>query len=99
MYQTVGHQAIDALSEAWNLPVYKWPTKGKSGRQTLDYDKTDGDEVEDLFLLLKMITVTQFFTSLRCSFATQYNPYSDILWTHFAFKKSESQVFKCVVRS
>jgi len=56
MYQTVGHHGIDALAEAWGLPLIRATTKGKSSRQSLDYDQTDGDEVEDLLNLLTECT-------------------------------------------
>ncbi|XP_041469317.1 diphthine--ammonia ligase-like [Lytechinus variegatus] len=55
MFQTVGHHAIDLYSQAMGLPLYRTAIKGGSKEQGSDYQPTEGDEVEDLFLLLKKI--------------------------------------------
>jgi diphthine-ammonia ligase len=55
MYQTVGHQAIEAYSEAMGLPLYRQVISGKALSQGMQYNASDGDEVEDLFLLLHKI--------------------------------------------
>ncbi|XP_030855586.1 diphthine--ammonia ligase [Strongylocentrotus purpuratus] len=55
MFQTVGHHAIDLYSQAMALPLYRAAIKGGSREQGRDYQPTEGDEVEDLFLLLKKI--------------------------------------------
>ena len=55
MYQTVGHQAITAYAEALQLPLFRRQITGRPIRQTMDYEKENGDEVEDLFELLKQI--------------------------------------------
>lgn len=52
MYQTVGHQAITAYAEAMQLPLFRATITGRPLTQSLEYDKRDGDEVEDLFDLL-----------------------------------------------
>lgn len=53
MYQTVGHQGIQKLSEAMGLPLYRQVTKGFSTQIGKSYVPTESDEVEDLYDLLK----------------------------------------------
>lgn len=55
MYQTVGHEAIDLYSEAIGLPMYRRTIKGSSVAIGRDYTECEGDEVEDLYHLLKQI--------------------------------------------
>ncbi|XP_038641895.1 diphthine--ammonia ligase isoform X2 [Scyliorhinus canicula] len=55
MYQTVGHEAIDLYSEAIGLPLYRRTIQGSSLAIGRDYTKCEGDEVEDLYHLLKLI--------------------------------------------
>ncbi|XP_033221261.1 diphthine--ammonia ligase isoform X3 [Belonocnema kinseyi] len=55
MFQTVGHQGVQFISEAIGLPVYREPTFGKSKMQEKNYTPTDDDEVEDLYRLLKKV--------------------------------------------
>ncbi|XP_056092046.1 diphthine--ammonia ligase isoform X4 [Rhinichthys klamathensis goyatoka] len=55
MYQTVGHQAVDLLAEAMDLPLYRHTIKGSSLQTGREYSQTEGDEVEDLYQLLKLI--------------------------------------------
>ncbi|XP_048394257.1 diphthine--ammonia ligase isoform X2 [Stegostoma tigrinum] len=55
MYQTVGHEAIDLYSEAIGLPLYRHIIQGSSLAVGRDYNKCEGDEVEDLYHLLKFI--------------------------------------------
>ena len=55
MFQTVGHHAIDLYSQAMGLPLYRAAIKGGSVEQGRDYHPTQGDEVEDLYLLLEKI--------------------------------------------
>ncbi|CAB1331073.1 unnamed protein product, partial [Coregonus sp. 'balchen'] len=57
MYQTVGHQAIDLYAEAMDLPLYRRTIQGSSLDTGRDYSQTEGDEVEDLYHLLKMVQV------------------------------------------
>lgn len=53
MYQTVGHQGIEKLAEAMELPLYRRETLGKSLSTGKFYEPTAFDEVEDLYELLK----------------------------------------------
>ncbi|XP_070612353.1 diphthine--ammonia ligase isoform X2 [Erythrolamprus reginae] len=55
MYQTVGHQAIELYAEAMGLPLYRHTIKGSSINTGSIYTKCDGDEVEDLYQLLKLV--------------------------------------------
>ncbi|KAJ8411854.1 hypothetical protein AAFF_G00154920 [Aldrovandia affinis] len=55
MYQTVGHQAIDVYAEAMGLPLYRRTIEGSSLDIGRDYSQRDGDEVEDLYHLLKLV--------------------------------------------
>ena len=57
MYQTVGHQGIDKLAEAMEVPLYRKETFGRSSQTGKYYEPTENDEVEDLFDLLKQIKV------------------------------------------
>lgn len=55
MYQSVGHQVIELVAKCYGLPLYRRKITGKPLSQTLDYSDTPGDEVEDLFELLKQV--------------------------------------------
>ncbi|XP_054651611.1 diphthine--ammonia ligase isoform X3 [Dunckerocampus dactyliophorus] len=55
MYQTVGHQAIELYAEAMDVPLYRRTIQGSSLDTSRDYHQTEGDEVEDLYELLRLI--------------------------------------------
>jgi diphthine-ammonia ligase len=55
MYQTVGHEAIQAYSDAMGLPLYRAPTKGQAVTQTMEYTENQEDEVEDLYRILDKV--------------------------------------------
>ncbi|KAI5936721.1 Diphthine--ammonia ligase [Manis javanica] len=55
MYQTVGHHAIDLYAEAMALPLYRRTIRGKSMDTRQVYTRCKGDEVEDLYELLKLV--------------------------------------------
>lgn len=57
MYQTVGHHAIDLYAEAMGLPLYRRTIRGRSVDTGRVYTKCEGDEVEDLYELLKLVKV------------------------------------------
>ena len=57
MYQTVGHHAIDLYAEAMSLPLYRRTIRGKSVDTGQVYTRCEGDEVEDLYELLKLFKV------------------------------------------
>uniref|UniRef100_UPI00358FC692 diphthine--ammonia ligase isoform X1 n=1 Tax=Myxine glutinosa TaxID=7769 RepID=UPI00358FC692 len=55
MYQTVGHQAIGLYAEAMALPLYRRTIHGSAVVMSQEYVVHPGDEVEDLFELLKEV--------------------------------------------
>ncbi|XP_033000383.1 diphthine--ammonia ligase isoform X4 [Lacerta agilis] len=55
MYQTVGHHAIELYAEAMGLPLYRRTIKGTSVETGKVYTRCEGDEVEDLYKLLKLV--------------------------------------------
>ncbi|XP_038597021.1 diphthine--ammonia ligase [Tachyglossus aculeatus] len=55
MYQTVGHQAVDLYAEALGLPLYRQTILGGSLSTGRVYHECRGDEVEDLYRLLKRV--------------------------------------------
>uniref|UniRef100_A0A673K994 Diphthine--ammonia ligase n=1 Tax=Sinocyclocheilus rhinocerous TaxID=307959 RepID=A0A673K994_9TELE len=55
MYQTVGHQAVDLYAEAMDVPLYRRTIEGSSLHTGREYSQTEGDEVEDLYQLLKLV--------------------------------------------
>ncbi|XP_014770976.1 uncharacterized protein LOC106869672 [Octopus bimaculoides] len=55
MFQTVGHHAIDLYGKAMEVPLFRRTIKGNSKKTDRDYDLTEGDEVEDLYNLLKLV--------------------------------------------
>lgn len=58
MYQTVGHQGIEFIAAAMELPLYRRETKGKSSQTEKHYVPQENDEVEDLFDLLTQVKVS-----------------------------------------
>lgn len=59
MYQTVGHQGIEKLAEAMDLPLYRKITRGNSINTKGSYEPTEDDEVEDLYELLRQVKEEQ----------------------------------------
>uniref|UniRef100_A0A8C5QX08 Diphthine--ammonia ligase n=1 Tax=Leptobrachium leishanense TaxID=445787 RepID=A0A8C5QX08_9ANUR len=55
MYQTVGHQALELYAEAMELPLYRASLQGTSLDLGRTYTPQAGDEVEDLYHLLKLV--------------------------------------------
>ncbi|KAH9410872.1 diphthamide synthase [Ordospora pajunii] len=49
MYQTVGSEVAEMLGECMDVPIFVHETKCRSINQQLEYTKSDGDEVEDLY--------------------------------------------------
>ncbi len=52
-FQTAGHTALPVLCDCLGVPLVSRKWSGVSVVRTLDYQPTEGDEVEDLFSLLK----------------------------------------------
>lgn len=57
MYQSVGSEMIDAVAQALELPLHKRVIEGKSVSTGKYYVPQAGDEVEDLFELIKDVKV------------------------------------------
>lgn len=57
MYQSVGHDAIEAIAECFELPLFRRPIRGTPKNLDYEYVPTAEDEVEDLFELLKEIKI------------------------------------------
>ena len=55
MFQTVGHEGISLYAEATGLPLYRETTRGDSVTKEMTYEPTRGDEVEDLYRLLRKV--------------------------------------------
>ncbi|GMI65167.1 hypothetical protein like AT3G04480 [Hibiscus trionum] len=55
MYQTVGHQIIVSYAECMGVPLFRRRIQGSTRHQKLSYQKTPGDEVEDMFILLNEV--------------------------------------------
>ncbi|KAJ7556728.1 hypothetical protein O6H91_05G095500 [Diphasiastrum complanatum] len=62
MYQTVGHQIVEAYAECMGLPLFRKRILGKASVQEMRYSETQGDEVEDLEVLLR--TVKRHYPSI-----------------------------------
>lgn len=57
MFQSAGATALEALAECLGVPLLRAPLRGRSGHQGLHYAVTEGDEVEDLYELLRHVKV------------------------------------------
>mmetsp|Transcript_5782 Transcript_5782/g.6947 ORF Transcript_5782/g.6947 Transcript_5782/m.6947 type:complete len:646 (-) Transcript_5782:2245-4182(-) len=55
MFQTVGHDIIEYYGECLDVPLYRQEINGSSKNQRLEYIKTEEDEIEDLYVLLKTV--------------------------------------------
>jgi len=55
MYQSVGHDVIDAYSQCMDLPLYRRPIHGTPKNLGYEYAPTEDDEVEDLYELIKEV--------------------------------------------
>jgi diphthine-ammonia ligase len=73
MYQTVGHHAIDLYAEAMALPLYRRTIRGRSLDIGQVYTECEGDEVEDLFQLLKLIKVCRVTSYIFLSSVSSFH--------------------------
>lgn len=55
MYQTVGHQIVVSYSKCMGVPLFRRKIQGSTRHHELSYNMTAGDEVEDMFILLKEV--------------------------------------------
>lgn len=59
MYQSVGHEVIELVAQAMELPLYRAEIQGDAQSTDKEYERpVEGDEVEDLYELLSKIKVT-----------------------------------------
>lgn len=63
MYQTVGHDLLEAYSHCYQLPLYQRTIQGNPLIQSYNYTPSVDDEVEDLYELLQ--TVVQHHPSVK----------------------------------
>jgi diphthine-ammonia ligase len=57
MYQSAAYNAIPQLAQCLGVPLIRRALAGIAVLQTLDYEKTTNDEVEDLYELLLEVKV------------------------------------------
>ncbi|KAH8741771.1 PP-loop ATpase [Cryptosporidium ryanae] len=55
MYQSVGKELVALISECLEIPLVQKSISGKAINQEIDYKSTEGDEVEDLYNILKAV--------------------------------------------
>ena len=67
MYQSVGHEMIDLIAQAMELPLYRAEIKGDAQTTDKQYEQpVEGDEVEDLFELLAEIKASERSVDRTC---------------------------------
>ena len=57
MFQSVGHEGVKHFAAAMELPLYQRFTWGKAVSCDLSYRPEEGDEVEDLYELVRGVKV------------------------------------------
>ncbi|OON18526.1 hypothetical protein X801_05617 [Opisthorchis viverrini] len=55
MYQSVASEGVRLIAEALQVPLYQFPISGKPYCQSLQYEESADDEVEDLFQALSKV--------------------------------------------
>lgn len=66
MYQSVATEGISLVAEALELPLFLQSSKSKSKCSTMDYKPSEGDEVEDLYLLLDRMKKEKQIEGICC---------------------------------
>lgn len=66
MYQSVATEGIKTVAAALELPLFVQVSKNKSNCSQLEYTPSDGDEVEDLLLLLDNVKSHHDITAVCC---------------------------------
>ena len=51
----VGHQLVEAYAACMGIPLFRRRLRGGSQSRGMQYHQTEGDEVEDLHMLLAFI--------------------------------------------
>ncbi|KAH9255439.1 hypothetical protein BASA81_006558 [Batrachochytrium salamandrivorans] len=67
MYQTQGWEMLPAIAECMGLPLERRAIVGTSANQDLLYHKREEDEVEDMYELLREITIKHPEVNAVCS--------------------------------
>ena len=57
MYQSVGSEGVELQAKALGIPLYTSLTHGRTKQTSMEYEREEGDEVEDLMELLTKIKV------------------------------------------
>jgi diphthine-ammonia ligase len=60
MYQSAAFNLVPFIAQCLDVPLIRYPLSGSALVQSLDYEVTPCDEVEDLFVLLKDVKVILF---------------------------------------
>jgi diphthine-ammonia ligase len=68
MYQSAAHNVIPALAQCFGVPLIRKAILGQTIIQSLDYERSVDDEVEDLYELLKSCKVKNklHYTAVYC---------------------------------
>jgi diphthine-ammonia ligase len=67
MYQSVGHELIEAYAQCMRVPLYRRAIRGSSRVTSMQYAPTDAaDEVEDLFELLRDVCRAHAVDAVAC---------------------------------
>jgi len=59
MYQSVGYNMVSEIARALNAPLVQTDVRGDAKNKSLFYEICNGDEVEDLYLLLLGVKVRE----------------------------------------
>lgn len=81
MFQYAGSNLILGIGECLNLPVHQFNTTGLSTNLSMEYEVTEDDEIEDLFLAIKSLKEKYSFEGVSVgaiSSTYQYNRVSNI---------------------
>ena len=65
MFQSVGHEGVALYAAAMDLPLFQVSTQGQAIARDMVYSVTEGDEVEDLFQLLRQVKVSTRVNTLH----------------------------------
>lgn len=67
MYQTVGQRVVPTYAEALGVPCFQRTISGRPINQAMEYEQAHvGDEVEDLYELLKQVQSEHSFEAVSC---------------------------------
>lgn len=72
MYQTVAQDVVPLMAECMNLPLIRQEITGSPKNLESEYIIKEGDEVEDLYLLLSNVKVSIIADSLAFELFSSY---------------------------